>query len=78
MPDNGGYTRGDSDAFDATPALDPEALFAFLQSTQPKKWEKISKIHSTICPGGPGLLAGSQQAGALALGEWRGRSGIDL
>lgn len=45
--DSGGYTKGDSNAFDATLALDPETLFTFLQSTQRKKWEKISKIHGT-------------------------------
>ncbi|TXB61718.1 type I restriction endonuclease subunit R [Phaeodactylibacter luteus] len=45
--DSGGYTKGAPNAFDATLALDPETLFTFLQSTQPKKWEKISKIHGT-------------------------------
>jgi type I restriction enzyme R subunit len=43
--ENGDYIKGDRDNYDAALALDPETLFTFLQTTQPKKWEKISKIH---------------------------------
>lgn len=42
-----GYTQGDANNYDAERALDPSTLFSFLQKTQPKKWEKISKIHGT-------------------------------
>ncbi|MCR9098939.1 MAG: DEAD/DEAH box helicase family protein [bacterium] len=45
--EQGGYVKGDAEKFDAAIALDPSTLFAFLQGTQPQKWEKIHKIHGT-------------------------------
>lgn len=40
-----GYTKGDPAQFDAALAVDPTTLFSFLEGTQAKKWQKISKIH---------------------------------
>lgn len=45
--ENGGYIKGDPTSYNAALALDPITLFSFLKDTQPKKWEKISKIHGT-------------------------------
>lgn len=39
------YEQGDASNFDAKIALDSTTLFSFLKETQPKKWDKISKIH---------------------------------
>lgn len=43
--ENGGYIKGDPENYDPAFALDPTTLFTFLETTQPRKWEKISKIH---------------------------------
>lgn len=43
----GGYVKGDAENFDAALALAPSTLFTFLKTTQPKKWDKISKIHGS-------------------------------
>lgn len=43
--ESGGYIKGDSNNYDASLALDPTTLFTFIKDTQPKKWEKIEKIH---------------------------------
>lgn len=43
--ESGGYVKGASENYDAALALNPTTLFTFLQTTQPQKWEKISKIH---------------------------------
>ena len=43
--EKGGYIKGDASQYDASLALDPTTLFQFLKDTQPKKWEKIEKIH---------------------------------
>ena len=40
-----GYVKGDSNNFDSSVAIDTSTLFSFLKNTQPKKWEKIEKIH---------------------------------
>ncbi|MFH0756360.1 MAG: type I restriction endonuclease [Bacteroidota bacterium] len=40
-----GYIQGDPESIDRQLAIDPGILFSFLQSTQPKKWEKLSTIH---------------------------------
>ncbi|MCB1175116.1 MAG: type I restriction endonuclease subunit R [Leptospiraceae bacterium] len=43
--DHGGYVKGDAENFDPATALDTATLFAFLQATQPRKWEKLEKVH---------------------------------
>ena len=45
--ENGGYLKGDSNNYDAKLALDPTSLFSFIKNSQPKKWEKIEKIHGS-------------------------------
>lgn len=42
-----GYTKSDNKNFDPTIALDSVLLFEFLQNTQPKKWQRLEKIHGT-------------------------------
>ena len=42
-----GYEQGDSDHYHPKTAMVPTVLFAFLQDTQPKRWEKLSKIHGS-------------------------------
>ena len=41
----GGYTKGSPAAFDRTLALDKATLLSFIQSTQPKSWEKFVRIY---------------------------------
>ncbi|RNI22654.1 type I restriction endonuclease subunit R [Rufibacter latericius] len=43
----GGYEKGDKHNYNKELALDETVLFSFLQSTQPKEWEKLSKIHGS-------------------------------
>ncbi|MEM1250483.1 MAG: type I restriction endonuclease [Acidobacteriota bacterium] len=40
-----GYHRGDPKAFDATLALTPPDLFAFIEATQPTLWATLKKNH---------------------------------
>lgn len=42
---NGGYEEGFPEDFDRTDCFDKGRLFKFLQSSQPKNWEKSFKIH---------------------------------
>jgi type I restriction enzyme R subunit len=42
---HGGYTRALNDDYDAARALTPSVLFDFLQTTQPKRWDRLTKIH---------------------------------
>ena len=39
-----GYTKGDRDAFDSERCLDPSAVLAFIQKTQPKEWEYLKNL----------------------------------
>lgn len=41
----GGYTKGDPSAFDRKLALDQQTFLSFIQSTQPKEWERYQKIY---------------------------------
>ena len=41
----GGYKKGNPAAFDRTLALDKATLLSFIQSTQPKSWEKFVRIY---------------------------------
>ena len=41
----GGYTKGSPAVFDRTLALDKATLLSFIQSTQPKSWEKFVRIY---------------------------------
>jgi len=45
--EEGGYQKGNPSDYDPVLALDPVILFEFIQTTQPRKWEKISKIHGS-------------------------------
>ena len=41
----GGYTKGNKHSYAKELALDKSVVFSFLQSTQPKAWENLQKIH---------------------------------
>ena len=41
----GGYEKGDPSAFDRKLALDKNTFIAFIQNSQPKKWERYVKIY---------------------------------
>ncbi len=41
----GGYVKGDPKAFDRELALDKETFLKFIQTSQPKKWERLEKIY---------------------------------
>lgn len=41
----GGYTKGDNQKFDPSFALFPEDTVAFVEATQPKRWESIKALH---------------------------------
>jgi len=43
--ERGGFIEGNPEHYDASLALDPVTLLAFLEDTQPKKWEQIQRIH---------------------------------
>ena len=45
--EKGGYTKGHSQDFDAELGLFPSYITDFLQSSQPKAWEKIVTIHKS-------------------------------
>ncbi|MEZ5004771.1 MAG: DEAD/DEAH box helicase family protein [Chitinophagales bacterium] len=45
--ENGGYVKGNSEDFDAKLGLFPKYVIHFLQTSQPKAWEKISNIHKS-------------------------------
>ena len=40
-----GYVKGSPEDFDRDIALDTKVFFQFIEASQPKAWEKISKIH---------------------------------
>lgn len=42
---HGGYAKGDPKAFDKELALDTATFLTFIKTSQPKKWEKYSKLH---------------------------------
>lgn len=44
--ENGGYTKGFSEDFDAHLGVFPKYVIDFLKSTQPQEWDRISKIHN--------------------------------
>jgi len=41
----GGYIKGDPKTFDRKAALDIDTLITFIQTSQPKQWEKYEKIY---------------------------------
>ena len=43
--EHGGYRKGNPGEFDRNFALNKHTIFAFLQETQPKEWEKLQKTH---------------------------------
>jgi type I restriction enzyme R subunit len=45
--EEGGYERGEPANFDAELALDQAVLIRFLQSSQPKAWERLKKVHGS-------------------------------
>src|SRR4051794_28757569 len=40
-----GYAKGIADHFNPTLDLDPTALVAFLQDTQPREWAKLAAVY---------------------------------
>lgn len=47
----GGYQKGDAGAFDRALAIDKDTLLSFIQSTQPKKWEKYLLVYGSEAEG---------------------------
>jgi type I restriction enzyme R subunit len=45
LTEHGGYKRGDPKQFDRNLALDTKTLLTFIQTTQPKTWEKYTTIY---------------------------------
>src|SRR5260370_39048603 len=43
--EHGVYRKGNPGEFDRNLALNKNTIFAFLQETQPKEWEKLQKTH---------------------------------
>ena len=41
---HGGYTKGDAATFDATRALFPAEVLAFIQATQPREWAGLAQL----------------------------------
>ncbi len=49
--ENGGYTKGFSDDYDAELGLFPNYITDFLKASQPKEWAKITNIHKSAIEG---------------------------
>ncbi len=47
LVDQGGYTQGNADDYSQELGMFKNEVIAFLQESQPNKWEKISAIHGT-------------------------------
>lgn len=45
LVEDGGWRQGEAEKFSRELALFPDSIISFLQTTQKKEWEKISKIH---------------------------------
>ncbi len=45
LTENGGWLEGQADAYSREFAFFPTTVVAFIKNTQPKEWEKISKVH---------------------------------
>ena len=45
--DNGGFERGDPKTFDASQALFPDEVIAFVKDTQPTRWQALEDFHGT-------------------------------
>ncbi|MBP6398788.1 MAG: hypothetical protein KA340_12970, partial [Saprospiraceae bacterium] len=45
LVENGGYAQGDAGHYNPDYGLFVPEVLAFLQSSQPQKWEKITGIH---------------------------------
>ena len=43
----GGYTKGDPSAFDRELALDTKTFLTFIKTSQPKNWERYTKIYGS-------------------------------
>lgn len=41
----GGYEKGNPKAFDAEKALDTQTFLSFIQTSQPKQWQKLQTIY---------------------------------
>src|SRR6056297_576445 len=44
---HGGYIKGDNKNFNTQYAVDTKYLFQYLQTSQPKQWEKLRSIHNS-------------------------------
>lgn len=45
LTEEGGYTQGDASTYDHALGCFPDEILAFLQASQPQKWQKLSGIH---------------------------------
>ena len=45
----GGYVKGDPKVFNRELALDTETLLSFIKQSQPKKWERYTKLYGDSC-----------------------------
>jgi type I restriction enzyme R subunit len=43
-----GYEKGNPDSFDRDLAIDKPSIIRFLQTSQPKEWERLSEIHGPL------------------------------
>ncbi len=45
----GGYVKGNPKVFNRELALDTETLLSFIKQSQPKKWERYTKLYGDSC-----------------------------
>ena len=45
LTEDGGYCKGFSKDFNSEQGIFPSYVISFLENSQPRQWEKISKIH---------------------------------
>ena len=45
----GGYVKGNPKVFNRELALDTETLLSFIKHSQPKKWERYTKLYGDSC-----------------------------
>ena len=44
----GGYVKGSPKVFNRELALDTETLLSFIKQSQPKKWERYTKLYGAV------------------------------
>ena len=45
----GGYVKGNPKVFNRELALDTDTLLTFIKQSQPKKWERYTKLYGDSC-----------------------------